>query len=154
MMALSREHGHSMVKYVTSALNALVQPVSAMSLLVDANGESLSSAVVYCIDEGNVEFVGMFRQVVGAGHSCESQNTVLSCAIDIPAAPAPTTSTFFFPSLLLPPAIFVVGRIGSVSREDGIGNTPHLCNLLQRPPRPCICVHFHDMSVERMRHGI
>jgi hypothetical protein len=72
-------------------------------------------------------------------------------ASNIPAAPAPTTSTLFFPSLLLPPAMFVVGRIGSVSCECSIG-TQHLCDLLQSFPRQGICCSCHNMNVEQMRH--
>jgi hypothetical protein len=35
-----------------------------MTFLVDSNGKSLASAVIYCIDKSNVKFVGMFRKVV------------------------------------------------------------------------------------------
>jgi hypothetical protein len=64
MMALSRKHCHGVMENVASTLNTLVQPVSSMALLVDSNRKRLASTVIYCVDEGNVKLVGMFRKVV------------------------------------------------------------------------------------------
>ena len=35
-----------------------------MTLLVDVNGKGLAAAVIYCINECNVEFVGVLREMV------------------------------------------------------------------------------------------
>jgi hypothetical protein len=71
-MALAREHSHSVVENIAATLNTLIQPGSSMTLLVDWNRESLTSAVVYCIDYGYVEFLRMLRQMVSTRHSCSA----------------------------------------------------------------------------------
>jgi hypothetical protein len=52
------------MKDVASALDTLIQPIGSMTFLVDSNGESLASTVIHCVDESNVEFVGVFRKMV------------------------------------------------------------------------------------------
>jgi hypothetical protein len=64
MVALSSEHGHSVVEDIASTLNTLIQPVGTMTLFVDSNRKGLSSAVVYRINKSHIEFVGMFRQMM------------------------------------------------------------------------------------------
>jgi hypothetical protein len=68
-MALAREHGHCVVEDVASALNALVQPRSSMSLLIDWNRKGLTSAVINCINDGDVEFIRVLRQMMSTRHS-------------------------------------------------------------------------------------
>ena len=71
----------------------------------------MASAIVDGVYEGNIEFVGMFGEVVGAGHAWSEEVSVVDYALYnksvfggiIPAAPAPTTKTLFF---LCCPSIF------------------------------------------------
>ena len=64
MVILPCEHGHGMVENVASTLHTLIQPCRPMFLLIKRNRESLTTTVIYRIDNGNVEFVGVLRQVV------------------------------------------------------------------------------------------
>ena len=61
MVTLPCKHSHGVMENIASTLYTLVQPCCSVALLVDWDRESLTSAVVYCIDNGNVEFVGMLR---------------------------------------------------------------------------------------------
>jgi hypothetical protein len=65
-VALSCEHGHGMMKDVTSTLDTLVQPAGSMAFFVEWNRESLSSAVVDCINKSYIEFVWVLSKVMGA----------------------------------------------------------------------------------------
>ncbi len=69
MMALSREHGHTVVEDVASSLHALIQPARSMGIFIDGYGESLTTTVVDGIDQGDVELIRMLREMVGTGHA-------------------------------------------------------------------------------------
>ena len=115
MVPLPSKHRQSMMEDVAAALHALVQPACPMLVLVDGDGEGLSTAVAFSIDERNVEFIGVLGKMMGAGHAYAfTQYLALLCCllpkVCIPAAPAPTTRTRFF---LVSSFAMVVGRSGS-----------------------------------------
>jgi len=116
-MVLSCKHSHRMVVDEAPTLNALVQPMSTMSVLVYGNGKRLSTTIVDSIDESHVEFVRVFCEVVRARHAYDigELNLGLQDYKYPPAAPAPTTSTRFFLVACLPfvEVILTVGRRGS-----------------------------------------
>ena len=66
MIALPRKHGHCVVKDVTSALNALVQPARSMFVFIDWYGEGLAPTIVHRIDESHIEFIGVVGEMVCA----------------------------------------------------------------------------------------
>lgn len=59
MVILSREHSHGVVEDVASTLNTLIQPCGPMLFFIKRDRESLASAVIHCIDDSNVKFVGV-----------------------------------------------------------------------------------------------
>lgn len=65
-MALTRKHGHCVMEDVTAALDALVQPAGAMSLLVDGDRVSLTATVIDGINESDVELVWVCCEMVRA----------------------------------------------------------------------------------------
>jgi hypothetical protein len=58
-----------MVEYGASTLYTLIQPACTVFVFVDRDGEGLATTVADTVDQGNVEFVGVLGEVVGAGHS-------------------------------------------------------------------------------------
>ena len=89
-----------MVEDVAPTLHALIQPARPMLLLLDRYGECLASAIVDRINEGHVELIRVFCQVVSAGHACGERASAewqyLGTSSNSPAAPAPTIKTLFF----------------------------------------------------------
>ena len=69
MMPLAGEHRHGMMKDVATTLDALVQPTSSMLFFVNRDGECLSTTIIHGIDDGDIEFVWMLGEMLGAGHS-------------------------------------------------------------------------------------
>jgi hypothetical protein len=149
MVILPRKHSHRVMKDVASALHTLIQPSSSMSLLVNWDREGLTTTVIHRIDYGNVELLGVLRKVVSTRHSyprVSDQTTQHNNINNIPAAPAPTTSTFFFPSLLFPfvAAILEVGNMGSVSRESRMPALKPVRLLGHAQPSICLQQIRHD----------
>ena len=68
-MALAREHGHRVMEDVASTLHALIQPARTMLILLDRYRERLPPAIVDRVNDGDVEFIGVFCQMMGAGHA-------------------------------------------------------------------------------------
>jgi hypothetical protein len=77
MVSLARKHGHGVVENVRATLNTLIQPTGAIFVLVDGDTVGLTTAVVYSVHERNVEFVGLFGEVVGTAHTCRQQRQFL-----------------------------------------------------------------------------
>jgi hypothetical protein len=123
MMSLPRKHSHSVMKDVTSTLHTLIQPRRSMTLLVDWDRKGLATTVIHCINDRNIELLRMLRQMMSTRHSyCAASAFALHHRYpsqNAPAAPAPTTNTFFLFTLLLFPfvsAIFEMGKRGSSLR--------------------------------------
>jgi hypothetical protein len=57
VVANSREHCHGVVKDIGSSLNTLIQPTGTVFVLVDGDGEGLTSAVVDSINESDIELL-------------------------------------------------------------------------------------------------
>lgn len=69
VMTLSGKHCEGVMEDVAAALNTLVEPVCTMFLFIDWYGVSLTAAVVYRVDERDIEFVWVLDEVVGARHA-------------------------------------------------------------------------------------
>jgi hypothetical protein len=94
-----------------------------MTLLVDWNRKSLATTVIHCINDRNIKLLRMLRQMVSTRHSYCTASAFIPhhyySSQNAPAAPAPTTNTFFLFTLLLFPfvsAIFEMGKRGSSLR--------------------------------------
>lgn len=46
---------------ITPALYTLIEPLGTMSFFVDWDRKGLTTAVIYCVDERNIELLGMLR---------------------------------------------------------------------------------------------
>jgi hypothetical protein len=66
VISLTSEHGHRVVKDITSTLHALVHPTGSMALFVNWDRESLSTTIIHSIDKCYIEFVRMVREMMGA----------------------------------------------------------------------------------------
>jgi hypothetical protein len=102
MVSLARKHSHRVMENVGATLNTLVQPTGTVFVLVDGDTVGLTTTVVYGVYERDVEFVGLFGEVMGTAHSCLQRNVNCWFCLggkvegnNVPAAPAPTTNTFF-----------------------------------------------------------
>jgi hypothetical protein len=95
-MALSREHCHRVMKDVAATLHTLVEPTGLVLLSIYWNRECLATAIVLGVNDCDIKFLGVLRQMMSTGHSYlnhESNSSFYDR--NLPAAPAPTTRIFF-----------------------------------------------------------
>lgn len=98
MMTLSGKHCEGVVEDIAATLDALIEPICTMLFFVDWNGISLTAAVVDCIDKRYIELVWVLDEMVGTGHAyavVRPDVMIMYTLCFLPAAPAPTTNTFF-----------------------------------------------------------
>ena len=74
-----------------------------MGFFGDWDGVGLTAAIIYGVDQGDVEFRGVLREVVRTGHAYGkfSGRAGVRALMCLPAAPAPTTRTRFFFSAMV-----------------------------------------------------
>lgn len=68
-MPLASKHRHGVVEDVASTLDSLIQPACSVSFLVEWDGEGLAPAVIFGVDDRDLELVWMLGKVVGARHA-------------------------------------------------------------------------------------
>jgi hypothetical protein len=68
-MALPCEHGHRVVKDITSTLHTLVQPTSSMSFLVDWNRKGLATTVIHGVNKCDIKLVRVLSEMVSTTHA-------------------------------------------------------------------------------------
>ena len=103
-MAISLEELESMFEDWRATLYAIVHPGCTKFAFVEGDGGCLAAADIHALDDCDFEFVWVVGEGIGTGlaMSVEGLRWVTMPDHTMPAAPAPTMTTFFLPLLGAP----------------------------------------------------